>query len=294
MADLVPELQELVAVVGPAPATPIVANGSAGGTIALPTRAGWIVSCKVDIRGTGTVAPPGRYFAIARILNPSTGEVIGTIWQGYVIAGCSPVSIPNLAVAPGYTLGLAVYAGSNGDPAQTIEARAQFTSVEPTKSGTSLYIREPFSGDGELYQIAFVQPAAGADFANQQVPTFVRWRVVSIGAQLSTGAAVANRFWVVEYKKATIVFFRSCAGGTQPAGAAATGWSGFIGGAPAAVDQVSVTAANQYSFGLPNTKLQVGDIIQFVTANVQGTDQWDPNSIDGMFVEEWAGPTAAS
>lgn len=139
-------------------------------------------------------------------------------------------------------------------------------------------ILAPVEGPGRIYQLNSTLPGAGADWLFV-VPSNVRWRIVSIEAQLTTAVAVANRSTNISLAM----------GGAAPS----------FKGEPDSVIPASTVAVVSYSpapiiAALVNTVVNVpippdnrligGDQITSLTANLQAADQWTQAILT---VEEW-------
>jgi len=139
----------------------------------------------------------------------------------------------------------------------------------------------PCEGPGRLRVIVGTDPAAGLEIL-EAVPTAVRWRVLSIHAQLTTSAAAADRYptlWMAD-------------------GANLIVWTAPVVGQPAStIYEYSWTRelethslalyAQIAQVGLPELWLTAGQRIGTNTPGLQAGDNW---GAPVLYVEEWVEP----
>lgn len=135
----------------------------------------------------------------------------------------------------------------------------------------------PSEGPGWPHSAIAAVPAAGAN-ATITVPANARWRVGSAYGQLTTSAAVANRFGGVLVTSAGVLVFAGMSPDAQAASLVRIySGSGF--------SAESLAGSGFGAWSLPvNTFLLGGDVVRTVTANLDAADQWNAFEIS---VEEW-------
>lgn len=132
-------------------------------------------------------------------------------------------------------------------------------------------------GPGVIRTVTGTNPAAGAEFS-ETVPTNARWRLISLYAQLVTGAAVANREPALVIDDGATNVHASAVHTSQAASLTHQHvWS--INNQRAAMNVHTVHPAP-----LPDGILMGGYRIRSSTANIQAADDY---AAPLMLVEEW-------
>ena len=139
-------------------------------------------------------------------------------------------------------------------------------------------LEDPLDGQGYLYDFQVSTPSAGSQW-NQQVPSFARWRVASIVAELDTSATVANRFPGIQWTNDHLaVIFSPMSNLTETAGNSQV----YTWARRGTADVITGTLST-VGLDLP-LMLRAGGGIQSQVQNMQSGDQWKNIY---MSVEEW-------
>jgi len=141
----------------------------------------------------------------------------------------------------------------------------------------------PAGGHGNIIGTTLTAPAAGADYADSNIPTGSMRRPVGFYAQLVAAVVAANRELVIQYVDGTVM------GGSVASEVVVSGvtadFHGISGAVASGVSSSLGTGAIQ--IGLGTSYLTAGMAIRFRTYNIQGADQYGTGKIE---LEEWVMP----
>lgn len=127
-------------------------------------------------------------------------------------------------------------------------------------------------------------PAAGADYVSQTVPTNALWKIRGFMGQFVTAAGGADRVFRVLFND-----------GTVDAGGVAAKWAqdpslthDYLGAGPGMMEtdaRATTTVTGQaQTIGFPDVPLPGGFVIDFDTMNIGASDNWGDGQ---LLVEEW-------
>lgn len=137
--------------------------------------------------------------------------------------------------------------------------------------------RGPTQGTGILRQLNASNPAAGGEVI-QLVPESTLWRLVGLEVSLVTDANAANRRFILEARRSTIVLFAAAASVVQTASTTFRYSVGHWGTDSGNLDgRVAVNWPD-------HVLLSAGDVMTTVVANLQAGDDF---GVPSFFVEEW-------
>lgn len=140
------------------------------------------------------------------------------------------------------------------------------------------------SGRGFTRSIALADPAAGAEYATQTVPTNTLWRLKGFSGTLVSSADAANRRPTVRITDGSNEVFRAVGRNSQSA-SLTTLWSGFQPtDAKANSDDVSTGFSGSLSSVQDLREIPEAYEVTFVTESLQGADDWGAGR---LLVEEW-------
>lgn len=139
---------------------------------------------------------------------------------------------------------------------------------------------EASSGRGFLRSIDLGNPAAGAEYTTQTVPTNAVWRVLSFEGTLVADASGANRAPSVQYQDTGNNIVSSASSRDATIASETTVWSAFIG----AQGTQDVTVSLAGHFALPDTRISGGYDVVFLTHGILAGDNWGDGQ---LLVEEW-------
>ena len=138
--------------------------------------------------------------------------------------------------------------------------------------------------DGADRRIALADPAAGAEWANQTVPTNARWLVRGIISTdgLVTDATAGNRVLTIRYDDGTAII---AGGKSDPIPPSST--SPLFGGIGVPTSPTPLAAGMAGGISLPEAYIPEGGAVSFITDNLAAADNWGAGS---MGVEEFIEP----
>ncbi len=134
------------------------------------------------------------------------------------------------------------------------------------------------SGQGFLRVISLGDPAAGADYVAEPVPTNTRWRVRSFTGTLVADANASNRRLEITYEDPTNVYARTV--GPNITANQSPPHAGNLGMGDVTTPSVSVAAL----LVLPDVLMEEADELTFSTSGLLAGDNWGEGFIG---VEEW-------
>lgn len=143
------------------------------------------------------------------------------------------------------------------------------------------YFEAPRSGRGSVRVISLGDPAAGADYAAEEVPVGAMWKLRGFSGQFVADGTGANRFPQIRITDGTDVY----AGGacddviTASETRRVVGIHGVVG--------TTGGAGLDMMIGLPEVLMLPGHEFTVVTGNIVAGDNWGEGFIE---VEEWIAP----
>ena len=155
--------------------------------------------------------------------------------------------------------------------------------VHETKGLTLGEYEDSTSGRGFMRVISLGNPAAGADYTDEPVPTNARWKVHSFFGQLVTDGTGATRSPIVQYDDGTNVYAEA-SGGVSHIATRTLRHAGIIGANSWWVNFQSATDGMGNPIGLPDVYMEEGDNFGVDTVLIQAGDDWGEGFIQ---VEEW-------
>jgi hypothetical protein len=231
---------------------------------------------------------------IFRILRPD-GTITIITRKVFAAAGLA-VQTEDIPLTEGFLVNVTVTATQSGFAAQTFVAAyleyassSQADILQILFQGTihqGRYLSWPvpptdqfIAGQGSLRTIIGTNPAAGAEIS-ETVPANTRWRLISLHANLTTSAVVANRVVHVQLDDGANLFFQSDPNENQPA-------SSLFGYNFTSGPLLNSALSQQVMLPLPLTPLLgPGYRIRTLTAALDGGDDWNAPV---YLVEEWLG-----
>lgn len=162
-----------------------------------------------------------------------------------------------------------------GQPSYMLMADYVTTAMAPAHPNGR--VLAPSEGPGNPRAVTAIVPGIGNDW-NQTVPPNARWKVRTVFAQLSTSAAVANRYVTFAITNGGVFQY---IGGADKVQAASTAC--FYGGA-ALTPNVSPNSGIGMVPLAPDTPILGAGTLQASTRNIDPGDQW---SAIVLGVEEW-------
>ena len=141
----------------------------------------------------------------------------------------------------------------------------------------------PGGGNGDIRTIDLGDPAAGADYTDQTVPTDALWLPRGFSGRLSCDGNAANRWVALRYTNGSgVVFGGTAIGSTITANEAKRPVGGIASSFAPTTD--ATTYDEEIAFPMPETYLSEGDIFEVNTQNIQVGDNWEQGLLQ---VEEW-------
>ena len=141
----------------------------------------------------------------------------------------------------------------------------------------------PAGGHGNIIGTTLAGPAAGADFADSNVPTGSIRRAVGFYAQFTAAVAAANRELVIQFVDGAI-FGGAVASEVVTSGVTAD-FHGISGAVASGTSSSLGTGAIQ--LGLGTSYLTAGMAFRFKTYNINAADQYGTGKLE---LEEWVVP----
>src|SRR5208337_2034479 len=227
--------------------------------------------------------PNGRVEDMQFQIRPANTRVVlkqaFPLAEGFLLSVSASAAV---AVTRGQTfvrVSLQRSASGAGQPAYCLMADYATTQAVPGyPNGRTL---SPTEGPGNVYTFSNPPPAAGNDF-NCPVPTYARWRIRAVTAQLTTSAGVVNREPALIIYQSGNITYQAAALVVQTASTTV-----FYSG----VGLTPYTQCNPLIqlIGMPPDLVLSGQIgaaasIRSNTINLQGADQWTSQI---FIVEEW-------
>ncbi len=142
----------------------------------------------------------------------------------------------------------------------------------------------PGGGEGLVRSIDLGDPAAGADYADQTVPTNAVWELKGFIGTLVTSVNAANRRFTIRVTDGTV----SVAGGVASARGIADRTNEYQG-APGLTHGTSQQADDDtvVPIGMPGGRFPEAFVVEFNTFEIDATDNWGDGQ---LLVEEWLVP----
>jgi len=229
--------------------------------------------------------PAGEILAQVTV-GDGQGNLVAVVHQVYPGVGRGALtSFPGLDIQPGYFVFLALWQTGDG-VAAAVQARVVW-GEGPAPSQGAVIIETVGSVPGKKATISLGDPAAGANYALQTVPTRTRWKARSEFFELITSAVAANRLPQVLYRDPVPNIFAVHAPGSVQPASVTTDYAPGMG----ADDNwnsgtvLPAAALRLVTFPLKDVWLDPGDSIQHITTNVDVGDNYGPGFLE---VEEWA------
>lgn len=141
----------------------------------------------------------------------------------------------------------------------------------------------PGGGEGAIRSIDLGDPAAGADYTSQTVPSNAMWRPLAAFGQFVTAVAAANRFPGVIVTDGTNVV----AHWRAPTAQVASTTTNYAWMRNQPNESVNAGAANTGKINIPDLLLPEAFVLDFDTTNIQAADDWGDGQ---LLVEEWLIP----
>lgn len=245
---------------------------------ALP-RGEFLVGVQVTRAGTvSTACRAGIYVRVYEVLNAGSTP-LRVLWAGYLRDGAAPASIPNIRARAGtsYVADIWALAEFNGE---TVNVQLIFDTMPA--GGTYIHTEAPGEGPGQSVVVSLGDPAAGAEYATQTVPTLERWLVRSFAGACLTDATVVNRRLALAWDDGSNVYARSAANLNFTAG---TTWAHSVG-----LDATqSSQAFSPITWAQPRVLMSAGHRLSFATGGLTAGDNWGAGY---LVAEKWVMPGA--
>ncbi len=144
----------------------------------------------------------------------------------------------------------------------------------------------PKGGPGFRNVVSLGDPAAGATFATQTVPTNTLWKPRGFAASLVTDVTAVNREVQFTEDDGANIYAGWSVDSTQAASVTNV-YRGAIGG-PLTAGTTGIGGTLQAPLAIPDIEMPAAHRIVFTTASLQAGDNWGAGF---LIVEEWVGPS---